>query len=58
MTWTHDVLQEDLAQYVREKTRGMVWANMQMGPAGSLRPDAYSLPFNSGQPIPAIARAV
>ncbi len=58
MNWTHDALREDLAQYVREKTQRMVWTNMQMGPAGSPRPDAYSTPFNSGQPIPGIARAV
>ncbi|MGT2505693.1 hypothetical protein [Cupriavidus basilensis] len=46
MTWTHDALQEDLAQYVREKTQRLVWTNMQMGPVGSPRPDAYSLPFS------------
>nr|DAH57955.1 MAG TPA: DNA repair protein MmcB-like protein [Caudoviricetes sp.] len=46
MTWTHDALQEDLAQYLRDKTQRMVWTNMQMGPAGSPRPDAYSLPFS------------
>lgn len=46
MTWTHDALQEDLAQHVREKTQRMVWTNMQLGPAHSPRPDAYSVPFS------------
>lgn len=46
MKWTHDALQEDLAKYVREKARRMVWSNMQVGAAGSPRPDAYSLPFS------------
>ncbi|AMR77660.1 hypothetical protein [Cupriavidus nantongensis] len=46
MKWTHDALQEDLAQYLREKTQRMVWTNMQLGPVGSPRPDAYSLAFS------------
>lgn len=46
MTWSHDELQEDLAQYLREKTQRMVWTNMQLGPVGSPRPDAYSLAYS------------
>ncbi|MGA4275598.1 hypothetical protein ACI2VH_02820 [Ralstonia nicotianae] len=45
-TWTHDALQEDLAAHLRDRTQRLVWTNMQMGPSGSPRPDAYSLPFS------------
>lgn len=44
--WTHDDLALDLAQYLREKTQRMVWTDMQLGPVGSPRPDAYSLAFS------------
>ncbi|KVD52085.1 hypothetical protein WI86_13610 [Burkholderia ubonensis] len=46
MNWTHDALQEDLAAYVRERTQRIVWTNMQLGPAGSPRPDVYAVPLS------------
>jgi len=42
--WTHDVLASDLAAHLRSITDRLVWENMQMGPAGSPRPDVYSIP--------------
>jgi len=40
---THDELANDLAQHLRERTGRIVWADMQLGPVGSPRPDAYSI---------------
>lgn len=51
--WKHDDLQEDLAAYLRGNTDRMVWTNMQMGPAGSPRPDVFTLQksYTSFKPI-------
>lgn len=38
MTWDHNALAEDLAGYLTAPER-MVWCDMQLGPAGSPRPD-------------------
>lgn len=40
---THDELQNDLAAHLRASTDRMVWCNTQLGPAGSPRPDVYSV---------------
>jgi hypothetical protein len=40
---THDELQEDLARHLRGNTDRMVWTNTQLGPAGSPRPDVYTI---------------
>ena len=52
-TWKHDELARDLAQHLREKSDRLVWTDMQLGPAGSPRPDVYSLPcsFTRFMPI-------
>lgn len=50
--WKHDDLALDLAQHLQEKTQRMVWTDMQLGPAGSPRPDAYSLAFSFSQFTP------
>lgn len=42
--WTHDGLANDLAAHLRANGDRLVWTDMQMGPAGSPRPDVYSLP--------------
>lgn len=42
--WTHNELASDLAAHLRAITDRLVWENMQMGPAGSPRPDVYSVP--------------
>jgi len=53
MKWTHDGLAEDLAMHLRGNTDRMVWTDMQLGPAGSSRPDVYALPksYSRFQPI-------
>ncbi|HEJ4320028.1 TPA: hypothetical protein SL531_001314 [Pseudomonas aeruginosa] len=40
---THDELALDLARHLRERTGRIVWTDMQLGPVGSPRPDAYSI---------------
>jgi hypothetical protein len=39
----HDELQEDLARHLRGNSDRMVWTNTQLGPAGSPRPDVFSI---------------
>lgn len=41
--FTHDGLQEDLAAHLRGNTSRMVWTNTQLGPAGSPRPDVFTV---------------
>lgn len=41
--FTHDELQHDLANHLRNKGDIMVWENMQIGPSGSPRPDVYAI---------------
>ncbi|MGN6772650.1 MAG: hypothetical protein ACTHJQ_22790 [Rhizobiaceae bacterium] len=42
MAWKHDDLAADLAAYLRGNDRDrLVWCDMQLGPAGSPRPDVY-----------------
>ncbi|SAK98421.1 hypothetical protein AWB80_07516 [Caballeronia pedi] len=52
-TWKHDDLAEDLATHLRGGSDRMVWTDMQLGPAGSPRPDVYTVPcsFKRFQPI-------
>ncbi|AHE56023.1 hypothetical protein [Sphingomonas sanxanigenens] len=49
--WKHDALAEDLAQHLRSDQR-MVWTDMQIGPAGSPRPDVYTLEKSYSKPMP------
>lgn len=42
--WKHDALAEDLAAHLRGSRGDMVtWLDMQLGPAGSPRPDVYAI---------------
>lgn len=42
--WKHDDLANDLAAHLRGYARpAMIWTDMQLGPAGSARPDVYSI---------------
>lgn len=43
-SWTHDALQADLANHLAKTGDRVVWENMQLGPAGSPRPDVYTVP--------------
>lgn len=40
---SHDELQESLACHLRASTDRMVWTNTQLGPAGSPRPDVFTV---------------
>ncbi|WP_186288569.1 hypothetical protein [Burkholderia gladioli] len=53
MNWTHNALAEDLATHLRGASDRLVWTDMQLGPAGSPRPDVYSVPcsFARFQPV-------
>lgn len=43
-TWTHDALAADLADHLRGMSKpAMVWLDMQLGPAGSMRPDVFTM---------------
>lgn len=43
-TWTHDALAADLAGHLRGMSKpAMVWLDMQLGPAGSMRPDVFTI---------------
>lgn len=41
--FTHNGLQEDLAKHLRVNTDRMVWTDTQLGPAGSPRPDVFTI---------------
>lgn len=43
MKWGHNELARDLASYLRGNSDRLVWTDMQMGPAGSPRPDVFTL---------------
>jgi hypothetical protein len=47
--WTHDDLARDLALHVASPNR-MVWTDMQLGPAGSPRPDVYAIDKSFAHP--------
>ena len=43
-TWTHDALAADLVHHLRGMHKpAMVWLDMQLGPAGSMRPDVFTI---------------
>lgn len=51
--WKHDDLARDLAKYLGEnKAARMIWCDMQLGPAGSPRPDVYALPKSYSRFLP------
>lgn len=50
--WRHNDLQDDLAEHLRTDRRRMVWTNMNLGPAGSPRPDVYTIFKSFTQPRP------
>lgn len=41
MKWGHNQLANDLAEHLNKSGDRMVWTDMQLGPAGSPRPDVY-----------------
>lgn len=49
--WSHDGLLEDLAAHLTKPDR-MVWCDMQLGPAGSPRPDVFVMRKSYSNPEP------
>ena len=49
--WKHDDLQADLAEHLLTPER-LVWQNMQIGMAGSPRPDVYTIKKSYSKPHP------
>ena len=49
--WQHDALAEDLAGHLTGPHR-MVWRDIQLGPAGSPRPDVYTIEKSFVRPAP------
>ena len=50
-TWGHDELAVDLARHLTAEGR-MIWLDMQLGPAGSPRPDVYTIDKSFVRPWP------
>jgi hypothetical protein len=48
-TWKHDELAHDLAQHLLTPKR-LLWCDMQLGPAGSPRPDVYAIDKSFAHP--------
>lgn len=44
MKWGHDQLAHDLAEYLMQNSDRIIWTDMQLGSAGSPRPDVYTIP--------------
>ncbi len=53
MKWGHDQLADDLAKHLAQNSDRIIWTDMQLGPAGSPRPDVYSIPksYSNFKPI-------
>jgi len=51
--WGHDQLANDLASHLAQNSDRIIWTDMQLGPAGSPRPDVYSIPksYSGFKPI-------
>lgn len=52
MNWEHDDLAADLAAHLRGASDRLVWTDMQLGPAGSPRPDVYTVPCSFARFMP------
>lgn len=52
MNWKHDDLARDLAAHLRCAQDRMVWTDMQLGPAGSMRPDVFTMAKSYSRPAP------
>lgn len=50
--WQHNDLMHDLAEHLRRNSDRMVWTDMQLGPAGSPRPDVFTVNKSYTQPRP------
>lgn len=51
--WRHDDLAADLARHLKTPSR-LVWEDMQIGPAGSHRPDVFTMEKSYSRPLPTV----
>lgn len=51
-SWGHNELQHDLANHLAVSRDRFIWEDMQIGPAGSPRPDVYTLNKSYSKPKP------
>lgn len=52
--WGHDELAHDLAEHMRANTEIIAWEDMQLGPAGSARPDVYTIRKSYSRFVPVV----
>lgn len=52
--WGHNELAHDLAEHLRQNTARICWEDMQLGPAGTCRPDVYSIAHSYSKFCPVV----
>lgn len=52
--WKHDELAHDLAEHLRRNTARVCWEDMQLGPAGTCRPDVYAMAHSYSKFCPVV----
>jgi len=52
--WGHNELAHDLAEHLRQNTARICWEDMQLGPAGTCRPDVYSMAHSYSKFCPVV----
>lgn len=52
--WGHNELAHDLAEHLRRNTARICWEDMQLGPAGTCRPDVYALAHSYSKFCPVV----
>lgn len=52
--WGHDELAHDLAEHLRRNTARICWEDMQLGPAGTCRPDVYAMAHSYSKFCPVV----
>lgn len=52
--WAHNELAHDLAEHLRRNTARICWEDMQLGPAGTCRPDVYAMAHSYSKFCPVV----
>ncbi|MEG5996929.1 MmcB family DNA repair protein [Enterobacter ludwigii] len=52
--WKHNELAHDLAEHLRRNTARICWEDMQLGPAGTCRPDVYAMAHSYSKFCPVV----
>lgn len=52
--WGHNELAHDLAGHLRQNTARICWEDMQLGPAGTCRPDVYAMAHSYSKFCPVV----